>query len=99
MVDRSVGRGGAAGGSAAVSGGLAEQARALAPELGAAVAEGDQLRRLPDATWKLLQETGFLRALQPARWGGGEVELVDFLGGVYELSRANPSAVKPEPST
>ena len=66
--------------------------RALAAELSAAVAEGDQLRRLPDATWKLLLEGGFLRALQPARWGGGEVELVDFLDAVVELSRANPSA-------
>ncbi len=72
--------------------GLAQRARALAPELAAAQAEGDQLRRVPDATWKLLLESGFLRALQPARWGGGEVELVDFLDGVAEISRANPSA-------
>ena len=72
--------------------GLADYARALAPELAAAVAEGDQLRRVPDATWKRLLEGGFLRALQPARWGGGEVELVEFLDAVFELSRANPSA-------
>ena len=75
-----------------MSSGLAEHARALAAELSAAVAEADQLRRLPDATWKLLLESGFLRALQPARWGGGEVELVDFLDAVFELSRVNPSA-------
>jgi 3-hydroxy-9,10-secoandrosta-1,3,5(10)-triene-9,17-dione monooxygenase len=75
-----------------VSAGLADHARALAPELAAAVAEGDQLRRVPDATWKRLLEGGFLRALQPARWGGGEVELVEFLDAVFELSRANPSA-------
>jgi len=75
-----------------VSAGLADHARALAAELAAAVAEGDQLRRVPDATWKRLLEGGFLRALQPARWGGGEVELVEFLDAVFELSRANPSA-------
>jgi 3-hydroxy-9,10-secoandrosta-1,3,5(10)-triene-9,17-dione monooxygenase len=73
-------------------GGLAQRARALGAELAAAVAEGDELRRLPDSTWKLLLEGGFLRALQPARWGGGEVELVDFLDGVFEVSRVNPSA-------
>jgi 3-hydroxy-9,10-secoandrosta-1,3,5(10)-triene-9,17-dione monooxygenase len=71
---------------------LAERARQLAPELAATAAEGDELRRLPDAAWKLLLEGGFLRALQPARWGGGEVELVEFLDAVAELSRANPSA-------
>jgi 3-hydroxy-9,10-secoandrosta-1,3,5(10)-triene-9,17-dione monooxygenase len=73
-------------------GGLAQRARAFGAELAAAVAEGDELRRLPDSTWKLLLEGGFLRALQPARWGGGEVELVDFLDAVFEVSRANPSA-------
>jgi 3-hydroxy-9,10-secoandrosta-1,3,5(10)-triene-9,17-dione monooxygenase len=71
---------------------LVERARELAPELAAAQAEGDQLRRLPDAIWKALLEGGFLRALQPARWGGGEVALVDFLDAIAELSRANPSA-------
>ena len=76
----------------ASTGPLAERARALRNELAAATAEGDELRRVPDSTWKLLLESGFLRALQPARWGGGEVELVDFLDAVVELSRANPSA-------
>jgi 3-hydroxy-9,10-secoandrosta-1,3,5(10)-triene-9,17-dione monooxygenase len=71
---------------------LAQHARELAPELAATLAEGDQLRRTPDATWKLLLEGGFLRALQPARWGGGEVELVEFLDAVAEISRVNPSA-------
>ena len=84
--------GGAAGGRPAVSDRPGRARPGPGPELSAAVAEGDQLRRLPDATWKLLLESGFLRALQPARWGGGEVELVDFLDAVFELSRANPSA-------
>jgi 3-hydroxy-9,10-secoandrosta-1,3,5(10)-triene-9,17-dione monooxygenase len=70
---------------------LVDHARELAPELAAADADGDQLRRLSDRAWKLLLEGGFLRALQPARWGGGEVELVEFLDAVVELSRASPS--------
>lgn len=54
--------------------------------------EADQLRRLPDAAWRLLHQTGVLRALQPARFGGAEAHLVDFLDTVIELSRVAPSA-------
>ena len=68
---------------------IAEQ---LGPELAAARAEGDEARRLPDAVWKALLESGILRSLQPARWGGGEVHLLEFVDAVMALSRANPSA-------
>jgi 3-hydroxy-9,10-secoandrosta-1,3,5(10)-triene-9,17-dione monooxygenase len=71
---------------------LVATARELAPELAAGLAGGDELRRLPDRTWKALLEGGFLRALQPARWGGGEVTLREFVDAVVELSRVNPSA-------
>jgi 3-hydroxy-9,10-secoandrosta-1,3,5(10)-triene-9,17-dione monooxygenase len=71
---------------------LADTARDIAPELADLIAEGDELRRLPDTAWKLLADGGFLRALQPARWGGGEVTMVEFVDAVIELSRANPSA-------
>jgi 3-hydroxy-9,10-secoandrosta-1,3,5(10)-triene-9,17-dione monooxygenase len=71
---------------------LVERARAAQDELAGALAEGDELRRLPDATWKVLLDSGVLRALQPKRWGGEEVALVEFLDAVAELSRANPSA-------
>ena len=54
---------------------LVEEAHRIAPQLAAAVAQGDELRHLPDEVWALLQEGGFLRALQPARWGGGEVSM------------------------
>src|SRR4030095_5862810 len=40
----------------------------------------------------LLHEGGVLRALQPARWGGGEVHIVEFIDAVAEISRASPSA-------
>ena len=67
---------------------IAERADDLAAEARTA----DELRRLPDETWKLLLDSGVLRALQPARFGGGEVPLVDFLDAVLELSRVSPSA-------
>ncbi len=71
---------------------LAHDADLLAADLAAARAEGDEMRRLPDDTWKQLLEGGFLRALQPARWGGGEVRLVDFVDAIITLSAANSSA-------
>ena len=71
---------------------LLEEAQRIAPELEATRHDGDDLRRLPDATWKLLQDCGILRSLQPRRWGGGEVHILEFLEAVIELSRANPSA-------
>ena len=71
---------------------LVEEAKRLAPMLAASAAGDDELRRLSDPTWKLLLETGFLRALQPARFGGGEVSLVEFVDATIEISRASPSA-------
>jgi len=71
---------------------LVEAARKAAPALAAAAAGDDERGRLGDATWRQLLEGGFLRALQPRRWGGGEVRLVDFVDAVVELSAASPSA-------
>jgi 3-hydroxy-9,10-secoandrosta-1,3,5(10)-triene-9,17-dione monooxygenase len=71
---------------------LVDEAKRLAPELAGAAGEGDELRRLPDRSWKLLLEGGLLRALQPARFGGGEATLLEFADAVVELSRASASA-------
>lgn len=71
---------------------MVETAKALAGELAAQVAEGNELRRLPDATWKLLADSGLSRMLRPKRWGGGEVPLVEFVDAVIGVSRANSSA-------
>ena len=69
---------------------IAEQ---LGPELAAARAEGDEAGRLPDSAWKALLESGILRSLQPKRWGGGEVHLLEYVDAVTAVvSRANPSA-------
>jgi 3-hydroxy-9,10-secoandrosta-1,3,5(10)-triene-9,17-dione monooxygenase len=71
---------------------LLAEAKRLAPLLAANASEDDETRRLSDATWKLLMDGGFLRALQPVRWGGAEVSLVEFVDATIELSRASPSA-------
>ncbi|MCB1038777.1 MAG: acyl-CoA dehydrogenase family protein [Acidimicrobiales bacterium] len=71
---------------------LIDEVRAIAAELAAADEEGRALGRLPDTTWKQLMASGVLRSLQPARFGGGEVPLVDFLDAIVELSAASPSA-------
>jgi 3-hydroxy-9,10-secoandrosta-1,3,5(10)-triene-9,17-dione monooxygenase len=71
---------------------LLEAARKAAPALAAAAAGDDAQGRLGDTTWKQLLEGGFLRALQPRRWGGGEVRLVEFVDAMVELSAASPSA-------
>ena len=54
---------------------LVTEAKRLAPQLAEVAARDRELRRLSDQTWKLLLDGGFLRSLQPARWGGGEVAL------------------------
>ena len=72
--------------------GLVEEARRLAPEIEAAAEEGERLRRLPDTSWKGMHEAGMFRALQPARWGGGEVPLREFVDAVIQVGRASGSA-------
>lgn len=71
---------------------MVEEARRVAARLAANAAEDDGMRRLSDSTWTLLLDGGFLRALQPARFGGGEVSLAEFVDAAIEISRAAPSA-------
>jgi 3-hydroxy-9,10-secoandrosta-1,3,5(10)-triene-9,17-dione monooxygenase len=71
---------------------LVEEAKRIAPELAAAAPGDDALRRLSDSTWKSLAEARVLRALQPARWGGGEVPFPEFVDAALELARASASA-------
>jgi 3-hydroxy-9,10-secoandrosta-1,3,5(10)-triene-9,17-dione monooxygenase len=71
---------------------LVDRARELAPAFTATAGNDANLRRLSDETWRHLLDGGFLRALQPARWGGGEAHLAEFVDAVVEISRASPSA-------
>ena len=71
---------------------LLSEAKRLAPQLAETAARDRELRRLSEQTWKILLEGGFVRSLQPARWGGGEVALIDFVDAMIELSRVSPAA-------
>ncbi|MBV8774965.1 MAG: hypothetical protein JO166_21920 [Deltaproteobacteria bacterium] len=50
------------------------------------------MRRLPDSTWKDLLETGIIRGLQPARWGGGEAHPREFYSAIIEVARSEGCA-------
>ncbi len=71
---------------------LVETAKQVASALAKTAVEDNTLRRLSDGTWKILLENGLVRSLQPARWGGGEVSLVEFIDAMMELARVSPSA-------
>jgi 3-hydroxy-9,10-secoandrosta-1,3,5(10)-triene-9,17-dione monooxygenase len=71
---------------------LVDAARELAPVFAGSAASDAALRRLSDGTWQQLLAGGFLRSLQPARWGGGEVSLLEFFDASLELSAASPAA-------
>jgi len=70
---------------------LVETAKRLTPELARRAAEDNGLRRLSDATWEMLLNGGFVRSLQPGRWGGGEGSLLEFADAIVELARVSPS--------
>jgi 3-hydroxy-9,10-secoandrosta-1,3,5(10)-triene-9,17-dione monooxygenase len=53
---------------------LVERARGMIPALKARSAAATAQRRLPVETVREMQEAGFFRVLQPARWGGYEMD-------------------------
>ncbi len=69
-----------------------DEVRRIVPSLEAAAADDDALRRVGDSTWSAMLGSGALRALQPARFGGGEVSLFEFVDAAMVLSAASPSA-------
>ncbi|HZU06777.1 MAG TPA: acyl-CoA dehydrogenase family protein [Chloroflexota bacterium] len=68
------------------------RARALAPVLRERADQTEALRRPPDATLHDFMEAGLFGILQPARWGGSELDLRTFLEVGTELARGDPSA-------
>jgi 3-hydroxy-9,10-secoandrosta-1,3,5(10)-triene-9,17-dione monooxygenase len=71
---------------------LVGRAAELAPVLLARAGEAEALRRLPDQTIADFQEAGFFRMLQPARWGGFEVDPGVFYDVQATLAAACPSS-------
>jgi len=64
-----------------------ERAREMVPRLKARAAEAEGLRRIPDATVQELHDSGLLRALQPRRVGGSEMDWVGMIDVSSELAR------------
>ncbi|MFD5826300.1 3-hydroxy-9,10-secoandrosta-1,3,5(10)-triene-9,17-dione monooxygenase oxygenase subunit [Lentzea sp. NPDC060358] len=62
--------------------------RELLPALADRAPEAEELRRVPPETVKALQETGFFRMLQPARYGGFESHPLDFYAAVRLIGSA-----------
>jgi 3-hydroxy-9,10-secoandrosta-1,3,5(10)-triene-9,17-dione monooxygenase len=62
-----------------------DRARALLPALRERALHAEQLRRLPDETFKEFQEAGLFRALQPKRYGGYELDPDTFYQAVMDI--------------
>jgi alkylation response protein AidB-like acyl-CoA dehydrogenase len=71
---------------------LVERARGLAPALRERAAEGEKLRRLPDATLADFRAAGLMGLLKPEKFGGPEVRMDVAMEVTAELGRADGSA-------
>lgn len=69
----------------------ADQARRVAAELSSKLAqraaEAERIRRMPEETVRDLRDSGLLRLMQPARFGGSEQGLDTLMNVVIELAR------------
>nr|ART38636.1 G493 [uncultured bacterium] len=71
---------------------LAARARAMIPWLREQAAAIEQARSVPAETIQRFREAGFFRILQPARWGGYQMEPWVFYRVLMELGRGCPSS-------
>ncbi len=62
-----------------------DRARALLPALHERALRAEQLRRLPDETFKDFQEAGLFRGLQPKRYGGYELDPGTFFQAIMDV--------------
>ena len=61
---------------------------ALVPGVEARAEEAENLRRVPDDTIRELRDGGLMKALQPARWGGAELDPMVAYRGARMLAAA-----------
>jgi 3-hydroxy-9,10-secoandrosta-1,3,5(10)-triene-9,17-dione monooxygenase len=64
---------------------------ALLPAWAERARECEEGRRVPDASFKEMQQAGLLRALQPKRWGGDELDPWTFYGATARVGTVCPS--------
>jgi 3-hydroxy-9,10-secoandrosta-1,3,5(10)-triene-9,17-dione monooxygenase len=62
-----------------------DRARALLPALRERALHAEQLRRLPDETFKDFQEAGLFRCLQPRHYGGYELDPGTFYQAIMDI--------------
>ncbi|WP_369148360.1 3-hydroxy-9,10-secoandrosta-1,3,5(10)-triene-9,17-dione monooxygenase oxygenase subunit [Streptomyces sp. R44] len=62
--------------------------RALAPALRERAAEAEELRRVPDASVRELEEAGFFRLLRPGAYGGLAADPAVFYAALHEIAKA-----------
>ncbi|MFD6357037.1 3-hydroxy-9,10-secoandrosta-1,3,5(10)-triene-9,17-dione monooxygenase oxygenase subunit [Nocardia tengchongensis] len=67
---------------------IIDRVEALLPTLRERAQETGDLRRIPDASVKDLQETGFFTLLQPRQWGGRACDPVVFYDTVRKIASA-----------
>ena len=70
---------------------IVEAARALGPQIRAAVEEMEQGRRLPAAIVRAMQQAGAFRMTMPREWGGPEADPLTQVRVVEALSYADGS--------
>jgi alkylation response protein AidB-like acyl-CoA dehydrogenase len=70
---------------------LVERMRALAPQVAAAAAEAERLRRPVDAVWNALRAAGYFYMYVPRRFGGLEVTTDQFIDITLPIAEACPS--------
>jgi 3-hydroxy-9,10-secoandrosta-1,3,5(10)-triene-9,17-dione monooxygenase len=64
---------------------LRDRAREMAATLVTRSPSAEEMRAIPDETMKEFHDADFFRALQPARYGGLEIDPVDFFDAVLEV--------------
>lgn len=67
---------------------LVARARALAPELRERTLKTEELRRVPEETFRAFKDAGLLRALVPACYGGYALELATVIETTREIAEA-----------
>jgi 3-hydroxy-9,10-secoandrosta-1,3,5(10)-triene-9,17-dione monooxygenase len=73
-------------------GALVARALSLKDTLTTRASRADELRRIPDETISDFRDAGFFRMLQPARWGGLEVDPGTFFDVQMTIASACPSS-------
>lgn len=63
------------------------RAREMVPQLRERAGQAEAARSLPPETMRELHASGVMRALQPKRWGGMELEFITYFDVVMELAR------------